>query len=452
MSSQKFVPSLNYRADEQVNGRYQFVKIRPLSNSDTVTVGSSYGELLEFELPRTIYNLGRTYLSWTWKPDAPGTGTRWNVLRVDFPVPIDRVELITRSGGVRVVDVKQVQLALNQITRFETPYTKMKTRQALELVSDVSRRFNVGAPTGSSTSILPNLNNQNDDYTQSMRYLAVGGDNTATPELNMKVPLSAFIGTLLEKDQDITLLDVATLRFTFGSNTSMGMISANATNFQSVGSTALNTNQVFSNIRLNLAVESNLEVAQSVQQQAMTSGLRIVHRAFRCDRQLINTGTSQSSSYSILPTDGGRLVRAYHSLYNSTQSSNTLYAHLASYNGGASWNAGTVRIYYDGSPLQDQLNALQMYDELNDKFEDSCIVNWKTYENNFAVIADFTGSKLVDTYYNPNSKVGVPINDQSHLLTFEYENSAATSFLHVATLIFQKELVVSPAGVQIVAA
>jgi len=243
------------------------------------------------------------------------------------------------------------------------------------------------------------------------QHLEVGADTTATPVVQVQIPLSFVRNSILAMNKDFYFPEILVFRVLWGPAT---MAAFNATNNNNpVTGAAASAAIALTGINLMLAVEQNPEVAASLVAKVNSGSFSCLVPTVFSSKNFLS-GTSQSVSSRYNNGHGRSLVKVYHAAFNATESLN-----LAMDNDNTSGRI--ITSYYsalDNTRLQDfNIDPVTLKTDWmihKDALKGSVILNSAMYQTNWFHCENFSGlPALSDRQLNEpveNIMVGLPLD------------------------------------------
>lgn len=446
---------LDFSKTDYISASYRLNKLTPRDGSIDITVSTAGGQESNFDLISRPFNLARSILSFTYAPTAKAAN--YNKCFMDCLAPIRQIQLLTR-GGVYLCDINEVGNITKMIWKPETSMAdflalenhdngsgagsmlqKCNASTTFQPVSDAKRlaaletALTASALAGTSQANIqdgidvakaqvqaalqawmgqPATNARRHDdaliaaetgaskfvnvaYNEA-KYFSGGAVNTAEPSINVKINLGMLYNTIFALDKTIMFPEILTLRIVWQQTPKIFYYNNDALSTGGGTVAAADTDVKISNLNLFLAVETNPDVIQSIQQKIMSpEGM-----SFNIDYSYLykNTvGTPSSSQNVIIRFDRGhgrRIKKIYHSVFNTEESKNTAYDN-------SNLLGSKVQTFYttmDGARLQEfnvdcQTGKLEDYMYLKPKLEGGVLMNSNVYQYNWVWCDSFDNTR-----------------------------------------------------------
>lgn len=462
---------IDYSKKPYLEPKYKHSQVYQQSGGQTQTLTASGGNESVFELPSKVFNLARSQLNFTLTPSAAGTaGTQYNWLFTDCVFPIRQIQLYTKSG-IYLCDLLEVGNYTKIVSKAETKLDDFLTYplvQGNDIVSNSWGRFScrnnalVSSNTRTAASpfaqrfdgggTTPAVSNASINYTEP-KYLEPGAAvDSATPVLNVKLPLGHIKNTILALDKDVYFGDVLLLKIIWAGYNKSGFRATSVTN-PALVPTALAFNIAVSNLILYLACEQNEAINQQLITQYKSSGLSMLIPYTYLFRYNPGELSSASITIRLSRANGIRLQKIYLSAFNSAESAATSYDCS---NNTTADDVGTTKIqtFYtmlDNNRLQDiNINCANSEDYmmLESKLKGSVVQSADIYKYNWFWLEDFTGAenKLIDDYDNLEAGLNLDV-ERKYDFNMLSQRATPQAFNFYVYAVCQKLLTISPQGI-----
>jgi len=420
------------------------------SASTMVTPTST--QLLEWKLPVQVYNLSRSYISYSLEfPVKAGEYTE------TFEDTFDIAQSATfgSAGGVDIVNIQHLQNYIKIARKIDTPLEDFMGND------NMSQLYRCSGDV--SLNVLPfkydGVNNAPKDIFIETQYIktALKADGTKATDgatyAHRQFPLGAISGTLFAVDRDFYSPVEQYLRITAGVGNKIAFTTTVANEAKpDVGSTAvpeIKINQCY----LYLAVEQNLAVSNYIIAQYASGQMRytIPYTTGFKNTGAQNAGDQTNIQIQISQQYGKRLKRILHTVWNSSEERHTAYD-------CANWDGRKIESYQtflDSLPLQDRILSCKRpagksvgSDDWfeNKKFLDkrSCIVSKEMYALNWFHIDQWHELRAKDALPDVNCVEGL-IMDTPKSWTISAK-SATAGLVHYTWVEFSRDIEVTVAG------
>lgn len=335
-------PQLDYQAKVASHPSYRANRLVPLGSA-SVNLAASSTVQSQIEIPTAVFNLARSHLNF--KVTIPATTNQCTTTHAQPAMFVDRIRL-SSLGGVDIVDLSHARnycsLAVQCETKLQDFLTYDDSIPAASEATWVSGNKGKGGGfyrSGAALSASVGASNARtgtrivDDaeaiadvgYTEQA-YVSEGADNTAQ-FMNMSIPLKFFCNTFLSLDKDAYFGQNLLLTIDWAPIQVLGWTADSASDW-STGYAALAAAVALSEVRLELAVEANPLVAQSLIEKVQREGMQMMIPYVYSNLQ--NTGSSSTSSTVQLRfnrTHGQRLLHVISGVFANTQTGISAFDH-----------------------------------------------------------------------------------------------------------------------------
>jgi hypothetical protein len=454
---------LDYKPVDWSAPVYKFTKIYPQSGTQTLTLGQgSTGETI-FELPTKCFNLSQSVLSWNETIPGQGAGN-YSWKQMGTYGPIQQVQLYTR-GGQMLCDMNYANVAMEVMRPRETKLQEFLTMEQPDALYPCNGLANVNyLPTQTAYAAGPPvvvpvnnaaITSAPVNYTER-KYLEVSGNGLAAT-YNMKMRLSSLMNTIFAMDRDLAFPEVVVVRIVWGT-TRIGWLSTSATN-PTTGAAALTGNIVFDTIQLLLATETRPEIAQQV-----ASVKEIMVHFTWVFKNNPGSAVRQTVTVRLNRMHGIYCKKIIHSLFNNTESTNTMYDHsnygsaLSSANlPGQAAKVNTYRTSLDNSYLQEyDLNCSPQYADdymyMKKQLRGSVLQNNIMFAINWHHCDDFQGSQAASDGNVPSNYLGgldLSIDRKWDFVASQTGYGVAAAYNHYTFVVCTRKLSIVPGAITI---
>jgi hypothetical protein len=258
-----------------------------------------------------------------------------------------------------------------------------------------SANFRIGIPTAS---------NSTRNYVTERYLVSATASNSATPVLNLKFSFRDLAGICaLGSSKVMPLIHNSYLYVYWNPYMKWGLSSTSATSTSGVDTTpsALTTSIALTNISLMLAINQNVIVENALKTKISSGGLDCLVPHTETVFRTFSASTNQATNYDLnVGLYGRRLTRVFFTIFDSTESADTLYDCSTR---GTSANLYTDRVQTIYSTLnsarrQDRNETPdQVYESISHLLKDSVIADRDNFLYQFAWVDDFSGlDKICD--------------------------------------------------------
>lgn len=487
---------LDYKKFSKSVPSYKLSKLVPISGSQSVTVTSAGGQECVFEIPPNAVNLSKSFLQFSFTPAAAGADYFTWIYKNCLSL-IRQVQLYTRSGlflcdlnevgnytnmvwpaEINIEEFKQYDtfsagsgygcmirpnncLTFNVLTSTSitakgantaTVTTALEGVPSLVAFDDTNAAVN-GKISRPNDSVRPNNTASSVSFTEP-QYIEVNPTvNDGGLTWNVNFPLGLLFNTIFSVNKDILFNEVMMMKVVFNSTSKIAFKSKVVASATAAGPTdptqnvaAYTGNVAVTNLGLYVAMERNQEIVNTIREKILTGGFSLMYPAIWCNKASL-TGTSQNVTLRFGRSHGLRLIKNYHSVYDSTESSNTAYNH-------SNLAAAKVTSFYtmlNNNRLQDQNIACANGDDylmLSDKLRGSLIQNSNIYNFNHLWIDDFSNepspSEKID---ESNIAKGIPLDIE---VKYDYLATVVNgTYIHYDYSVTQRMLNIGQQGISI---
>jgi hypothetical protein len=463
--------NINYKTVAQASGKYRYLRL-PLNNitGNTVTLSNTASQLLEFKLPVSVYNLARSFVSYT---DSNIIDAGGAIYAYDNTLPIAQSITFGTAGGLNLADVNYANNYINVARPIDTPYDVFETQDVTSKMSP----FPTGGPTTLLNVFPPTFSAQaNNIYS-----LAVNATTSVNPSANaimdVRQSITAVLGlvgatnfalagvtnTILAMDRDQYFgPDNMYLRINTAVQSKVAY-SAAAINLPAGTPANLAANSVLKNIYLYLAIEKDQLIIDSLLAKYASGNLKYQIPYTTSFRNAVGSGAS-TVQINLNAQYGKKLKRVLTTFFNANEltggaSSNLAYDHH-------NWNAAKVtsyQTYLDSMPLQDSILACAQptTDTAGIAAGTAGVMNMDDWKENKA---NCKGSALrnamdyqlhwfhADKFYEKNEHSNIPEDNIDEGLSLAETRSWSIQSTNVAALTnytfcsFVRDILISPSG------
>jgi hypothetical protein len=435
---------------------YKWSKILPLSITGTAGAVTG-GEETMIEIPSKVFNLAKSYLSFTYTPPATAPNHLiWTACDV-FPY-IRQIQLYTR-GGLFLGDIGNLDNYTKAVWKSDTKLEEFLTSdtaspnatagiggesQALRRSNSLVAATTLGARYGGASAASLN-------YTECA-YQMCGDAVTVPVFLNVRLDMSMIKNSIFAIDHDLFFDEILVLRIIWQTPAKY-TYDGTTVGDPSAGSAIISTSQSanIGGVALYLAVETNQEVAQQIKAKKNSpEGLSVLIPYVYGVKTALAAG-SVAVSMRFNRGHGLRLLKIYHMPCSNVETS-AITSYVTS-------NIGHVNItdFYtllNNNRLQEfnlVCNNGDDYMILKDRLKGSVYQNRNMYEYNWVWIEEFDGyvSPLNENLRpdDDNFIKGLDLSSEQKWDIYMTQNAANLN--HFTFAITQKQLIINSAGIQI---
>lgn len=481
-SSTVSTPQTDYKMRDVYAPIYKHVRVTPVAPaSSSIGISPTSSTMLEFKLPTLVYNLARSYISYSL--NVPGQQAQdERVMTFEDVIELASSVQFGVPGGINLVDLQYAQNYTKIARKIDT---KMEDYLSNDDMSGLYKSNQLSSANVYPVQYLGGpgavLTYDSKDNYLGPKYIQAGpaptaGGGASPPEATgqthrldryRQFPLSAYSGTMLADDRDFYSPVEMRLAFNVGVGDKVAFIStdaaAPATGAKSVPDLATSTTSTagkgvtFNNIVLYLCVEKNKEVSDSIIQEYL--GNRLKYRipyttAFRA----VGAPAGQQTNIQITLSTmyGKRLKRILHTVWNPQEKHHLAYD-------CNNWDGAKIASYQtslDNLNLQDRILSCKRPSGLlvneddwleNKKFLDkrSSYVSKEMYALNWFHIDQFFEPHDKDSQIpEANLDEGVPM-DTSRTWQFSGLTGGLGGAIHYTYAEFSRDVLITNAGPQL---
>ena len=403
--------TIDYKQSVKRDSDYKFTKIIQNTGSETVVISNS-GQVSTFDLPTVGFNLAKSYINFSQTSVTQGADNMSNLFR--HTPPWQRLELFTRSGT-----------HLMDCTNFAQAFLAMGQRN-----KSVEEYHSTNQDILIKTSI-------NDLATKKLNTSVA---NTAQT-IQWRIGGKELYNTVMSLDKTVILGEAVILRITWRSAIEQGY----HTNSNNATVIALTGNITIDNLGLYLAQETNGSVLADLNQVVSTRGMSMLIPYTHVYKTNIPAATSHAISLRFSRGHGISLERVYSLFLTGDEEKSTQF--------DASLTAGQFTSFYtllDSKRVQDfdvnvastdyswtrqeeQAGRVVGLQPTNDTTQFAWTDNWCGDDDQCAVRQHVGGLDLS--------------RERKYDLYVQCNGASTVNYYSVA--VCQKQLMVSPSGVQV---
>lgn len=425
--------------------KYSHIKLNPLESAgQTVTIGSSGGTTVTFDIPVGCINFSRSFLSFTITPTAGGNA-KYNWLFTGH-MPIRDIQLST-NRNLLLCDIQNANYYTNEVLMATTrkdefdSYPSFDASVLSKSVGNLLYRSN--ALGTAAAAIRPNNFPASVSY-EERNYVQVGGSNTATPVYYARIPLSMIKHSILSLDKDLYFGENLKLKLVFPPRDTFGFISADAADPTS-SAAALAGDISLTTMQLWVANEQNPEIINAIEGQYRAGGYTVM-TDFVTSMPNPLSGTSQNVTIRINSGFGKRLKRIYHSAYLTAESANVRFSRDA-------LSDAKIKEFHtelDYHRLQNDNMDTSNYDDwviISKKLKDSLVYDANIYYYNWFWCDNFDGCEsLTDQPEDSQDICGLDLVERERIWQL-ISTTASVGLTHHTFVVAQREMVITPSGI-----
>jgi hypothetical protein len=432
-------PELDYKPVDVSHGTYQFSKSTPQVSLDAVdSISTAGGEETIFELPSKVMNLGKSILSFQANPTVVTT-YKW--MHADSIAFIRQLQLYTKEG-LYLCDIQDFNMYMKCINRKSNRISDVQTFDKPAAAGD---GYFGGIFCGNSAA-QQDLASQRPDRTpcktsfiEPAYCIGGGADGTATPVINIQIPLSRIVDSIVGQDRDQYFGESVYLRIVWAPATDVYWKSTSATNPVEGGAVTFDGNITVSNLVLYTAIEQNPLIVESLRQKFMSGDLKYNVPYVYMNNQSL-TGTAHNLQVRYSRAHGSKLKKIIWGPFSATNTKNLKYDNS---------NLAGTRVADFYTMINNVRNTQYNYvpatgnDWLDhkDKLVGSSILSSNEFRYNYTHVEDFTGA--LSTNQNPNIYDGLPLDTE---VKYDIQATTAGALKHYIYAVTLKTLTLSPNG------
>ena len=355
MSNIITAPNVNFKTYKHFSGKYKYTRIN-LNNitGSNVPLSATASSLMEFKLPTEVYNLGRSYVSFTEPVVLIATANNYSYAHDNTLAIADRIQFGSASGN-NLLDLNYANNYIAVARPIDTPldvfesndvtscmYTKESQAVNFYPVPYTATPNNIyglaAANPGGSATVVASSNLE-------PMYLSTSVVNKGLA-LAKNFPLSGVVGTILSMDRDQFFGQEMYLRI----NTAVSGKVAFTSNATFTNNLATATQPILNNVCLYLAVEKDVDIISEIMGKYASGQLKYQIPSVTSFRNAVAQGGS-TVQIQLNNQYGKKLKRVLTTNFNNTETLNTAYDHH-------NWNAAkvsTFQTYIGSNPLQESL-------------------------------------------------------------------------------------------------
>ena len=453
---------LDYKSETVIYPSYRYLRQFPQSGTGATgfNVTTNGGNVSIFEIPSKVMNLAKSYLSFLVTPTALGAGN-YNYLYADCLSFVRQIELRTKSG-IELCRLEYVNNFTKLIWKPETAYQKYKSFPIFTNwnggVGGLGQMFcpvnfdNTG-PIGRR----PNNGSVSVFFTEPL-YQFTGGDDTATPVLNIRFPLEMLYYSIFALDKDIYFPEVINLSITWAPTTKMAWLSTSGAD-PTAGQPAPYAQSInISNLYLYLAIEENEGIAKGVIGDVMAGKFTALIPWTWGLMHGIQNGQSSNFTARYDGHNGLNLCKIVWSYFNDTETGNTAYdCSLIAANGAVDQKIREFYTILDGNRRQDfnlDTSEGDHYFYMKDKLQGSVIQNQNMFDHNFCFIESFMGNAPFhmekDMIFKYNCGLPLTTEHKYDIIVTSQNDGVGVAYHLYIYGICQRKLTIGPNFVEII--
>lgn len=462
-----------YKSVESVLPKYRYNRLA-LNNMSSTTVQflATSSQNLEFKIPAcTVLNPARSFLTYQYTVPPLGAGQYPCVFSnaLDF-----RTVSFRSQSGIPIVDLQEGSVHVNALRPIRTKLSDFLTMDPLGVLSPSNMLQSQNLLPFSRDGLTAGTENASTKSYTEQQYLQIAPVANTNMVISRYVPLSCLVDTFLALDKDVVfgqdmILSLGTQYLTrmFYYTTTPNNPSANVT--------VVTANLNISNIYLQMAVEANTTIKNSLL-NSLSNGKITIPCPYIYQTRFSQAGSSISFSQSLtiskafgrylkrvawIPYAGGEYTQHAFNHCNLNGSKVTQYQ---TYLNAVPQTDQMVNCYNPNSSLLTWWGSAPSdvagdYRENKDLIAGSVLQDYSVYQTNF-LHADVFGMKLGESKWNSphDSQIfdGYDLSAQGELVwqincqTPAIDNAGsdckASGLIHYVNQLFQRQLSIMPSG------
>ena len=435
---------LDYKSVDFSHGSYQLSKITPQSESNIISANG--GEEAIFEIPGSkVVNFGRSILSFELTPGKGGTSIKNWIHSDGFPF-IRQLQLYNREG-LFLCDIQNCNVYMKMVSRQSN---KISDVQTYDVPANGSGYYtgiycNNTTVSGTGSSARPSSVNNTPftNYLEPGYCIGGGTDDTADPVINVQIPLSRFVDSVLSLDKDQYFSEAVYVRIVWNAGTGIGWTNASATDPDAATLAAIATNMSITNLTLYTAIEQNPVIVQALVEK------------FRSGNLSYNIPFVHMNTVSGLSASGTNNVSVRYSRPHGSRLKKILWSGFHGANNELYNNNNLAAIKFDdyytmiNNVRTTQYNMVQgKGDEWltqKERLRNSCILSSNEFYYNFVHVDDFSGE--LSTEHNENIESGLLLDQK---VKWDVQLTAKVALKHYVFGITSRTLTLGPSGTTLI--
>ncbi|HVT62683.1 MAG TPA: hypothetical protein VHD33_04260 [Legionellaceae bacterium] len=461
--------NLNYTQDAYRHSRLQYVPTFPNQYGAPIILTSGQTPTV-FNLPTDVFNLSESILMYTVNLTAPAGNGNYIWYPTDTYAEISHIQFYG-SNNQLLVDLDNANNYFKIVGKHETNMSEF-------LTNDFQNRL---YPSNNLINLVPSLRVQSGVTTPvpaAINYLEPAywhvGDVDTDVRYEVQLPLRYFKNTLLSMNKNFYFNQIMYMKIFWGPYTKMAFQSTTNANPSAgtpvVYAPAAATVPQISNLQLMLATETLEDERLRLMNQISgpnAPGLSIIiPYAFNYKNN--NSGASQSINIQLDIGAGRTLMRIYHSVFNNTEQSNTMYdcSNLISTNPATQNVSEKVNTYWtnlngkrnqtitiDTTTYSDAAgtiinpNGNTDYMNMKNSLKGSVLQNMNVFKYNWHHLDDFSDFKNEYLFEDGSHLIaGIALGPTPITWTFVGNNMVSAPYNHYTWGIFTKRLTINQTG------
>lgn len=443
---------LNLSKPSLLYPQYRHKKATIIEGTSNMTITSG-GQTNTFEIVNGVLNLAKSILVYTIEPTFLLDNSTYTP--ADVLSHISMIELLDRKGTVinRTTDLPNLtrvcwkaETSIDKLLSYPVHDSQLGNGNYLRANNNVKT-----AAAAGTMSLRYNATVAERDYIEPKYCVqsAAAGANPYVPANNLKlnyaIDLEMLYNTIFAEDKDLYFNDTLLFKITWAPNNRSFWTATDSTS-PSAGAAAYTVaaGAAVSNLALYVAYEKNQDIINSVISKFKSGGIELLYdHVTSFKRQL--SSTAQSQSIKLNKTHGISLKRIYYSVFNSVETSNTMFD-----NGNVTQKVVSFNTSLDNLKLQDYtINCGSLdYALMRDNLKGSSIMSQGVYNYNWFWCDRFDDSETPLCAKNKENSQGLDLSIERDY-SFE-ATTADAAYNHYVFAVCQKLLKITPEGIMVI--
>ena len=333
---------LIYTSRVSTHSQPVFRKVSPQGAATNIALSVSGSTLVEMVVPPSVMNMAHSRLNFQLELPDPGATVSVNCIDANLLTTLSRVVVYCSNTGNTLLDCSNFEKYASVIVPASTSYDEFKTKASNWQSTTYSQKLGI-ANTDSQPYPLEDIHKCNSlvnvtplntvaagttgfNSFEGRRYVLFGTDSEKT-FLDVSIPFSAFKFTALALDKMVYSPANLIFQFYFSPLDNFAWEAASVTDPTS-SATSL-ASGILNNVSLQLYTEGNLEVAKSVVDAVMSSGINVPIPYPTVIRQSLASSTFQSYNINLSSAYGKRILAIVNSLFSvGSTAKNAVNSHI----------------------------------------------------------------------------------------------------------------------------
>jgi hypothetical protein len=463
---QEYAPSIDYEEKVFNHPSPLMVKITPIGGTTSPAISvSSSGTLSEFQIPSKVVNLSKSYISFDmeWASVAADKSSYFygNTASV-----IDRIVVSTIGSNTILADISNVGNYVAAVaaahTSIEDFLDKPNGDADFATTIGAAQKLPVEDITRSDTELNPHPkpsgDSSNPKYTGVKHLIKLGG--TGARFLSIKLPLSAFKGSVLSVDKElyfsgetlnIAIYWAAANTYGFIADFTAATPGVPGTSFPTPdvydptsNASPLATAPVISNLTMYANVEQNTILTSRLVNKVNTEGLTMPVPVVWTSKQNLAQG-EPSLTLNITKSHGNTLLWVAYAPFDNTPINATAKVHTTA-------SIDYYNTYLNQIPVLSNsgidVNRGEHWIYNKESLSGSAIQSVSAYNNAFTHFDNFTGMSLPEFIKHSTLTNGIDLTRETQ--QWQVRATTRASLNHNVFWCTQKQLVLTRAGVMLI--